>query len=157
MSHFTAQCPQTTDTCGTCGSGTHHTQACPVDDPAQYRCTNCNKFGHASWDRNFLTFETHNDRLHQKNQETNMCFYPSSRDPQSWEAMSTMNEDCLSLELPPPPSHFQPANPPAPQPHSSNHLNKETNQSRPARRSSRTLENTQCGRPQACSTTNRTT
>ena len=37
-SHFVAQCPQTTDMCGTCGSKTHCTQAFPVDDLAQYHC-----------------------------------------------------------------------------------------------------------------------
>ena len=92
-SHLAAQCPQTTDTCGTCGSKNHHTQACKVSGPAQYHCTNCNKLGHTSWDRNCSISETHNNRLQQKNQETNMHFYPSSRDPQSWEAASPMNEE----------------------------------------------------------------
>ena len=131
-SHFVAQCPQTTDMCGTCRSETQCTQACLVDDPAQYCCTNCNKSGHVSWDRNYPTFKAHNNRLQQKNRETNMHFYPFSRDPQSREATSTMNEDHQSLALPPPLSCFHPANPIASQLHSSTHLNSETNQSRPA-------------------------
>ena len=61
----------------------------------------------ASWDCNCLAFKEYNDKLQQRNQEANMHFYPSSKDPQSWEATSMTKEDIWTFAPLPPPDFAQ--------------------------------------------------
>ena len=106
-SHLAAQCLQKEDMCSTCGSKDHPTSACMADNLEQRKCISCNKHGHASWDRNCLAFKIQNERLQQKNPETNMQFFPSSRDPQSWESILTTPKNDQTHVPPPPLPRFR--------------------------------------------------
>ena len=147
-SHLAAQCTQPTDTCRTCGSKSHHSQACQIVDPAQFHCPSCDKHGQTSWDCNCPTFKEHNDKLQQRNQESNMHFYPSSKDPQSWEAITTTKEDNWPFKPLPPPTRFCPAAHPTPLHAPPPHLNVEPSQCNTTHRNSRPFNNTQQGRAQ---------
>ncbi|KAF8511470.1 hypothetical protein JB92DRAFT_3118072 [Gautieria morchelliformis] len=96
--HLAAQCPQPNDTCGTCGEEGHRTSACVITDPTKYRCVNCDRIGHAAWDRDCPTFKERSNKIQQRNPETSMRYFPSSRDPQTWEMLHTSQE----VTLPPP-------------------------------------------------------
>lgn len=81
--HLAANCPQKTETCGTCAQD-HRTEACQVSEQSRYRCTNCQEDGHATWDRQCPTFLTSTKNHISKNPENKYRYFPTN-DPGTWE------------------------------------------------------------------------
>ena len=108
-SHMAAQCNQIFDTCGACARNDHWTKECTVNDLSLYKCVNCNRSSHVSWDQKCPAFMEYNDRLQQKSADTNMHYYVSSRDPQSWETTTTINDCKQNPTSIPPISRFRPS------------------------------------------------
>ena len=144
MSHLAAQCTQLHNTYGTFTSNDHQTPGCTVTDSMQYKCVNCNKLGHVSWDRKCPAFMEHNNRLQKKNVDTNMCFYLSSRDPQYWEANMNINDHSQNPDPTPPIPRFCPS---TFNPHCLNQLSQHnpvtnSNMHRPAQNDNTSYDNT---------------
>ncbi|KAA1476911.1 hypothetical protein DENSPDRAFT_755192, partial [Dentipellis sp. KUC8613] len=82
-SHFAKECPENKDICGTCGK-THVTKACEEDDKTHFWCVNCEKHGHASWDRTCATFMRRSEEMDKRTAEATYRYYPTN-EPWTWE------------------------------------------------------------------------
>jgi hypothetical protein len=72
--HMSYACPQTFDTCGTCGDR-HKTSTCVT--ATKVRCTSCNTDSHASWDRNCPTFLAKCAEMDTRLTENAMPYFPT--------------------------------------------------------------------------------
>ncbi|KAH9840932.1 uncharacterized protein C8Q71DRAFT_688255, partial [Rhodofomes roseus] len=81
--HLAAAC-KGEDTCGTCGSKEHKTQACYVPEGPERFCVNCNEHGHASWERECPTFIRLNRRLQSRDPLEKYKYFPIPGDPSTW-------------------------------------------------------------------------
>ena len=144
--------------CGTCGSSDHRTPSCTVNAQERYKCVNCNQNGHASWDRSCLTFSELNSKLQQKNPESKMLYFPSSKDPRSWETIPTTHNHDQDQHAAPIPSIpcFQLTHS-VPTRSTQLPLATDNNTRRLPQNHNRALENTQRGRSQARNTVSRHT
>ena len=75
--HFADKCPETEDTCGTCG-GKHRTSACTIN--GRFHCVSCDVSSHASWDRACPEFIRRCAAIDEKNLVNNMPFFPAEQD-----------------------------------------------------------------------------
>jgi hypothetical protein len=83
VAHRAAECKAIHDTCGRC-AGAHKTDACQVEDQANFRCVNCKVTGHASVDRGCTFFLTKMREKHDRFPDYRYRFFPT-QDPQTWE------------------------------------------------------------------------
>ena len=75
--HFADKCPESDDTCGTCG-GKHRTSGCSSKDKRY--CVSCDNKSHASWDRNCPEFIRRCAITDERNPDNNMLFFPAEQD-----------------------------------------------------------------------------
>jgi hypothetical protein len=75
--HFAAECPDTKDTCGTCGND-HRTNTC--SETSGKFCASCNSHTHASWDRNCPEFAKRCAWYDQKHPDNLLKFFPTDED-----------------------------------------------------------------------------
>ncbi|KAI0725907.1 hypothetical protein C8Q72DRAFT_784700, partial [Fomitopsis betulina] len=84
--HLAAAC-KGEDTCGTCSSKEHKTQACYVPEGPERFCVNCNEHGHASWEHECPTFIRLNRRLQSRDPLKKYKYFPIQETPRrgsSW-------------------------------------------------------------------------
>ena len=75
--HFADKCPESEDTCSTCGDK-HHTSVC-TNSSKRY-CVSCGINSHASWDRSCPEFIRHCAVLDASNPANSMPFFPAEED-----------------------------------------------------------------------------
>ena len=75
--HFADSCPETEDTCGTCGEK-HRTSACKSSD--KVFCVSCADSTHPSWDRACPEFMRRCEIINETNPVNNMPFFPAEQD-----------------------------------------------------------------------------
>ena len=75
--HFAEKCPESADTCGTCGDN-HRTSVC--SSKGKRFCVSCSNNSHASWDRNCLEFIRRCAYIDERNPDNNMQFFPAEQD-----------------------------------------------------------------------------
>ena len=75
--HFADSCPETEDTCGTCGEK-HRTSACKTSD--KVFCVSCADSTHPSWDRTCPEFIRRCEIINDSNPVNNMPFFPAEQD-----------------------------------------------------------------------------
>jgi hypothetical protein len=73
--HMSYACPQTYDTCGTCGNR-HRTSACTNSN--RLHCISCSTDTHASWDRSCPSFTRRCDEMDDRLPENLMPYYPTA-------------------------------------------------------------------------------
>ena len=106
--HLAAAC-KGEDTCGTCSSKEHKTQACYVPEGPERFCVNCNEHGHASWERECPMFIRLNRCLQSRDPLEKYKYFPIPGDPSTWELLveeDTFNDFQGSWERPCPPPEF---------------------------------------------------
>lgn len=81
--HLAAECSQKHDTCGTCAED-HRTETCKITEKHEFRCINCEKEGHAAWDRMCPDFLAAATKFTARNPENTYKYFPTN-DPESWE------------------------------------------------------------------------
>ncbi|ETW79472.1 hypothetical protein HETIRDRAFT_27855, partial [Heterobasidion irregulare TC 32-1] len=82
--HFTVQCHQEGESCGTCGKN-HATKDCREQNPDHFWCVNCKVGGHASWDRMCPRFREEAERLKRRDPESTYRFFPIDTAQWTWE------------------------------------------------------------------------
>lgn len=75
--HFAEKCPESVDTCGTCGDK-HRTSTCNSKDKRY--CVSCGNNSHASWDRNCPEFIKRCAHIDERNPNNSMQFFPAEQD-----------------------------------------------------------------------------
>ncbi|KIJ48478.1 hypothetical protein M422DRAFT_86227, partial [Sphaerobolus stellatus SS14] len=80
--HVAANCPDTHNTCGTCGKD-HRTAECEEKDPNKFKCANCNSHSHASWGRECPEYQRAADRIRQHDTEVTYWYIPTE-EPWTW-------------------------------------------------------------------------
>ena len=75
--HFADKCPESEDTCGTCGDK-HRTSACKSEN--KLFCVSCLDTSHASWDRSCPEFTRRCEIINERNPVNNMPFFPAEQD-----------------------------------------------------------------------------
>ncbi|KAG1736258.1 hypothetical protein EDD22DRAFT_959806 [Suillus occidentalis] len=96
--HVAAECPQTHDTCGTCGEE-HHTQNCKMTKPESYSCANCKEKGHTSWSRECPIFTQKWESHKRRNDEAKHIYFPTE-DPLTWEPVPNAQTDWSNVLTP---------------------------------------------------------
>jgi uncharacterized protein YoxC len=94
--HMAADCSGV-DVCGTCGKG-HRTAECEETDPAHYRCVNCDKSGHASWDRTCPIFISTCQAIERADPEGTYKYFPNDK-PWTWEQRGQRETTADAAEL----------------------------------------------------------
>jgi hypothetical protein len=94
--HMAADCGGD-DVCGTCGKG-HRTTECEETDPAHYKCVNCDKSGHASWDRTCPTFVSACQTIEKADPEGTYKYFPND-EPWTWEQRGQQEATVDAAEL----------------------------------------------------------
>ena len=89
-SHFARDCKKSDDTCGTC-AGNHRTKECESTAPDQCCCANCQKAGHAAWDRECPVYLEKARRFQSHIADAHYRFYPEREDPSTWELDADTN------------------------------------------------------------------
>jgi hypothetical protein len=75
--HFADKCPESEDTCGTCGDK-HRTSTCNSSN--KLFCISCSDSSHASWDRSCPEFIRWCENISERNPVNNMQFFPVEQD-----------------------------------------------------------------------------
>lgn len=83
--HSMDNCPKPNETCGTCGKQ-HRTATCTVTTTKERHCINCNKDGHAAWDRLCPDFQRKSAVLLARYPEE-LYRYFITNDPTTWEVL----------------------------------------------------------------------
>jgi hypothetical protein len=98
--HIAAECAQSFNRCGTCGSREHRTSVCT--SKSTY-CVNCEVDDHTSWSRECPTFTRKCHEFDVKHPENSLPYYPSS-EPWTWavEPQPLEPEQVCRLFPPPP-------------------------------------------------------
>ena len=92
--HFASECPEESDTCGTCG-GNHHTSTCKNKD--KRFCVSCKDNKHASWDRSCPEFLRRCAIIDERNTENEMPYFPTDQD---WTLTVRPNRVPLDVRFP---------------------------------------------------------
>ena len=92
--HFAMNCPDSEDTCGTCG-GKHRTSAC--QNKEKLHCVSCGDNSHASWDRACPEFIKRSAILDERNPLNSMPFFPTDQD---WTLVSRPSRIPLEERFP---------------------------------------------------------
>ncbi|KAG1888691.1 hypothetical protein F4604DRAFT_1519551, partial [Suillus subluteus] len=81
-SHMATECPNESDSCGTC-SNNHCMTTCSTMDQNCYYCVNCKSKGHAAWSQECPTFLGKWEAHKKRNNESIYRYYPTE-DPLTW-------------------------------------------------------------------------
>ena len=87
-----ANCPETSDTCGKC-SKDHRTGTCKYTDKSCFHCTNCDKTGHQTSDRDCKEYKSQARKIREKNPDQIYKFFPISYDTLTWVYRKEVGQD----------------------------------------------------------------
>ena len=85
------------DTCGTCWNE-QKTAEYGETDPTKFKCINCNKTGHASWDHTCPKFITACDNVEKTDPEHTYKYFPNDN-PWTWEQHSHIGDSTDAGDL----------------------------------------------------------
>jgi hypothetical protein len=104
-----AECPETQDTCGTCGKHDHHMPQCTETNTDNFYCINCRNHGYTSWSRECPTFVQEKECLHAQHPDHGCKYFPINDNPTTWpdpESLQQLqtNNNNNTAQTPPPQS-----------------------------------------------------